>query len=74
MFFSSLPPYNEKQSASLAPKFELLLSTKEKFGHQKNIKAKGLNQIIGGSREARRRPPPPTGPDSFVLTCKLFET
>ena len=21
-----------------------------------------------------RRPPPPTGPDSFVLTCKIFET
>ena len=26
---------------------------------------------IGGSRGAR---PPPTGPDSFVLTCKIFET
>ena len=24
---------------------------------------------LGGAR-----PPPPTGPDSFVLTCKFFET
>ena len=30
---------------------------------------------IGGSRGGRaRRAPPPTGPDSFVLTCKIFET
>ena len=26
-------------------------------------------QGIGGSREGRA---PPTGPDSFVLTCKIF--
>ena len=30
---------------------------------------------IGGSRGGRaRRAPPPTGPDSFILTCKIFET
>ena len=26
---------------------------------------------LGGAPGAR--PPPPTGPDSFVLTCKIFE-
>ena len=34
-----------------------------------------LSVCIGGSRGGRaRRAPPPTGPDSFVLTCKIFET
>ena len=26
---------------------------------------------LGGARPARA---PPTGPDSFILTCKIFET
>ena len=31
-------------------------------------------QSIGGSRGGgARRAPPPTGPDSFILTCKIFE-
>ena len=29
-------------------------------------------EVIGGSRGGARRMPPPKGPDSFVLTYKIF--
>ena len=42
------------------------------YGLQEELMgAKSLADLGGG---APRRVPPPTGPDSFVLTCKIFET